>query len=179
MHPENRCQSTGALSKLGPMTDHRTGYGPRRFGELARPLLSPALRKQGFAQNEIVTRWRDVVGPLLAARSMPERLRFPQGERSGGTLFIRVESSFALEFQHLTPQILERVNTFYGYRAVAKLVMKQGPIPRPAAKAAKPEKPLGPDEAAGLDHSLAGLRPGPVKDALARLGRRLLAEGKG
>ncbi|MGE0666660.1 MAG: DUF721 domain-containing protein [Sphingomonadales bacterium] len=160
------------------MTEHRTGHGPRRFGELARPLLSPALRRQGFAQNEIVTRWRDVVGPLLAARSMPERLRFPQGERIDGTLFIRVESSFALEFQHLTPQILERVNTFYGYRAVARMVMKQGPVPRPAATRSEAEPGLDAETEAGLGRSLDGLKPGPVKDALARLGRRLLAEEK-
>ena len=160
------------------MTEHRTGHGPRRFGELARPLLSPALRRQGFAQNEIVTRWQDVVGPLLASRSLPERLRFPQGERLDGTLFIRVESSFALEFQHLTPQILERVNAFYGYRAVAKLVMKQGPVPRPPASRREAEAPLDAETQAGLDHSLDGLKPGPVKDALARLGRRLLAERK-
>lgn len=161
------------------MTKNRTGLGPRRFGDLARPLLSPALRKQGFAQNEIVTRWREVVGALLASRSMPERLRFPQGERIDGTLFIRVESSFALEFQHLTPQILERVNTFYGYRAVAKLVMKQGPIPRPAARPAAAEKPLPAETQAGLESSLEGMKPGPLKDALNRLGRRLLADGEG
>ncbi len=160
------------------MTATRTGHGPRRFGDLARPLLSPALRRQGFAQNEIVTRWREVVGPLLASRSMPERLRFPQGERIDGTLFIRVESSFALEFQHLTPQILDRVNTFYGYRAVSRLVMKQGPLPRAAVRRPKAEAPLSPSAETGLRDSLEGLKPGPVKDALARLGRRLLADGK-
>jgi hypothetical protein len=160
------------------MSEHRTGQGPRRFGDLAKPLLSPALRRQGFAQQEIVTRWRDVVGPLLAARSMPERLRFPQGERADGTLFIRVESSFALEFQHLTPQILDRVNTFYGYRAVARLVMKQGPIPRPPPPRGGTAKPLDAAAETGLRDSLEALKPGPLKDALGRLGRRLLADEK-
>lgn len=160
------------------MTDIRTGLGPRRFGDLARPLLSPALRRQGFAQHEIVTRWREIVGALLASRSMPERLKFPQGERLDGTLFIRVESSFALEFQHLTPQILDRVNTYYGYRAVAKLVMKQGPLPRPPPRRADPGRSLGEAGEAELRGSLEGLKPGPVKDALNRLGRRLLAEEK-
>ncbi|MEN3974430.1 DciA family protein [Emcibacter sp. SYSU 3D8] len=160
------------------MTNKRSGHGPRRFGDLARPLLSPALRKQGFAQNEIVTRWRDVVGALLASRSMPERLRFPQGERIDGVLFIRVESSFALEFQHLTPQILEKVNTFYGYRAVAKLVMKQGPIPRAAPRPSVTVAALPAETEAGLARSLDTLKPGPLKEALGRLGRRILADGK-
>jgi hypothetical protein len=158
------------------MTAHRTAAGPRRFGDLARPLLSPALRRQGFAQHEIVTRWREIVGPLLSARSMPERLRFPSSERTGGTLFIRVESSFALEFQHLTPQILERVNTYYGYRAVTKLILKQGPLPRraPPRKASEPALTEALEQ--DLSATLRTLRPGPVRDALDRLGRRLLAD---
>jgi hypothetical protein len=160
------------------MTATRTGHGPRRFSDLARPLLSPALRRQGFAQQEIVTRWSDVVGAMLAARSMPERLKFPQGERVDGTLFIRVESSFALEFQHLTPQILDRVNTFYGYRAVSKLVMKQGPLPRAKVRIAAPDKPLTAEIEAGLRDSLESMKSGPLKDALTRLGRRLLADEK-
>lgn len=160
------------------MTATRTGHGPRRFGDLARPLLSPALRRQGFAQQEIVTRWADVVGAMLAARSMPERLKFPQGERIDGTLFVRVESSFALEFQHLTPQILDRVNTFYGYRAVSKLVLKQGPLPRPAARPRTTDKPLPAEAEAGLRDSLESMKPGPLKDALVRLGRRVLADEK-
>lgn len=158
------------------MTAKRTSTGTRRFGELARPLLTPALRRQGFAQHEIVTRWRDIVGALLASRSLPEKLQFPSAERTGGALFIRVESSFALEFQHLTPQILDRVNTYYGYRAVTKLILKQGPIPRPAPLRRQPPAPLSPEVERDLNESLDALKPGPMRDALARLGRKVLAD---
>jgi hypothetical protein len=138
-------------------------------------LLSPAMRRQGFAQNEIVTRWRDVVGPLLAARSLPEKLRFTGDSRGDGTLFVRVDGSFALEFQHLSPQILERVNTFFGYRAVARLVLRQGPLPRAPGRPSAVEPALPAEVEAALQADLAALRPGPIRDALMRLGRRLLA----
>ncbi|MBI1179969.1 MAG: DUF721 domain-containing protein [Alphaproteobacteria bacterium] len=157
------------------MTGSRTAGGPRRFGDLARPLLSPALRRQGFAQHEIVTRWRDIVGALLAARSMPERLRFQGAERTGGTLFIRVESSFALEFQHLTPQILDRVNTYYGYRAVTKLILRQGPLPRRPAPRPDQTPELTAELRQSLAEALRGVKDGPTREALDRLGRRLLA----
>ena len=153
----------------------RKPSGPRRLGDLAKPILDPALRRQGFAQHEIVTRWRDIVGALLAATSVPEHLRFPSGTRRGGTLYVRVDSSFALEFQHLSTQVLERINTYYGYGAVEKLVIKQGPLPFVFRKKADSPKTLTTFEEADLKDALAALKPGPVRDSLARLGRRVLA----
>ncbi|MFN3232431.1 MAG: DUF721 domain-containing protein [Alphaproteobacteria bacterium] len=152
--------------------------GTRRLGDLARPLLTPAFRRQGFAQQEIVTRWREIVGPLLGKRSVPERLNFPRSQRRGGTLSVLVESAFALEFQHLTPQVLDRVNTYYGYAAVEKLVIRQGPLPRERRTAAKPETELSEKAAAELQADLADMKPGPARDSLARLGKRLLADAE-
>ncbi len=148
--------------------------GIRRLGDVARPLLTPALRKQGFAQHEIVTRWRDIVGPLLGGRSVPERLHFPRGSRKGGTLTVRVDSAFALEFQHLTPQVLDRVNTYYGYGAVEKLAIRQGPIPRPPGSKPRKQAKLTSEMKTDLEETLAEMKPGPTRDSLNRLGQRLL-----
>lgn len=162
------------MSPKRPSPGSKRFGAPRRLGDLARPLLTPSLRRQGFAQHEIVTRWREIVGPLLGDRSLPERLRFPQGTRKGGTLSVLVDSAFALEFQHLTPQILERVNTFYGYTAVEKLVLRQGPVPRPRKKNAPQETTMTAETEADLEKTLADLKPGPLRDTLLRLGKRVL-----
>ena len=47
---------------------------------------------------------------------------------------IRVESAFALELQHLAPVVIERVNAYYGWRCIGKLVLKQGPVRRAEKK---------------------------------------------
>jgi hypothetical protein len=98
-----------------------------------------AFRRFGFVQSSVVSRWREIVGDRYAGVSAPESLRFPQGRRGEGVLTLVVDGAHATMMQHVTPAIIERVNRFFGYPAVARLVMRQGQVePRPVAKAPPP-----------------------------------------
>ena len=86
------------------------------------------LGRHGLAEGGLVTDWAAVVGATIAERSLPLRLSFTGGERREGTLHVRVSGALALELQHLEPQVLERINGYFGYRAVARLRIHQGPV---------------------------------------------------
>lgn len=96
------------------------------------------LGRHGLAEGGLITDWPDIVGPAIAERSLPLRLAFAGGERRNGTLSVRVSGPLALELQHLEPQILERLNSYFGYSAVARLKIQQGPVPTPTARPARP-----------------------------------------
>ena len=53
-------------------------------------------------------------------------------------LTLLVEGAHAPLIQHLTPMIVERVNRFFGYAAIDRIVFKQG---RPPAPRPRPERP--------------------------------------
>jgi len=103
-----------------------------------------AFRKFGFVQFSIVSRWREIVGQRYAAVSSPESIRFPHGRKSGGTLTLVVEGAHAPMMQHVAPAIVERVNMFFGYPAVERIVFRQGIVqaarakPRPAPPSLRP-----------------------------------------
>ncbi|MSO64445.1 MAG: DUF721 domain-containing protein [Alphaproteobacteria bacterium] len=99
----------------------------RPLREIVHTLTKGAFRQHGFAQHEILTRWATVVGDTLAQHTAPERLQFQRG--GGATLTVRCEGSFAPELQHLTPLVIERINAYFGYRAIARLAIVQGPLP--------------------------------------------------
>lgn len=101
----------------------------RALGAATAKVTGPLFRKRGFAEAGILTNWPEIMGHVLAARTMPQRISFPKGERSEGTLYIRVESAWATELQHLSPQVIERINSYFGYRAVAHLALSQGTVP--------------------------------------------------
>ena len=85
-------------------------------------LTKKLLGQAGFAQIEIVKNWHNIVGEDLAQNSLPERIDFKKGERSSGTLVLSVSSgAFALEISHISPIIIEKINTYFGYRAVQKI----------------------------------------------------------
>jgi len=127
-----------------PAAKGRARPGPRRFerarGGQARAIsdLMPeigrtAFRKFGFVQSSVVTRWVEIVGPRHAQVCAPESIRFPPGEKADGILQLVVVPAHAPIIQHVIPEIIERVNRFFGYKAVAKVKLRQGAVQAPSA----------------------------------------------
>lgn len=114
----------------------------RAAGELTLGVGGMAFKRFGFVQGAVVARWTEIVGERYAKVSTPESIRFPAGRKSGGTLTLAVEGAHAPLLQHLGPMIMERVNLFFGYEAVAKIVFRQGQAVRKAAPAPARPRPM-------------------------------------
>jgi hypothetical protein len=146
---------------------------PRPLAEVLRKTLTDAFAKQGFASVELVTRWPEIVGTEIAAHSQPEKIQWPRspqarGAPEPGTLMLRVEGPAALEIQHLSDVILERVNQFFGWQAVGGVRLRQAPLSRRAV----PKALRLPDPAtlAHFEANLPEIRDEKLRQALARLG---------
>jgi hypothetical protein len=135
------------MSKRKPVNDDkpRRGYA-RSAGELLGDIGGAACKKFGFVQANVVSRWHEIVGERYGLVSLPESIRFPAGKKSGGTLTLLVEGAHAPLVQHLGPMIIERVNRFFGYEAIARIVFRQGRLPAPAPKRARPQPAAVPKE---------------------------------
>lgn len=154
----------------------------RRIGRpvgLAAPLSKAtraALRRHGFAAGDILSHWREIVGDTLAAQTCPEKLSFAAAE-GGGTLRVRVDGPLGIELQHLAPLVIERINTYYGHRAVARMKLVQGPVAPPASPPPPPRlRPLSPSEERTLDGCVEATADPELREALRALGRRVLAD---
>ena len=78
--------------------------------------------------------------------------------------------------QHAAPQVVERINTYFGFRAVRRLKLVQAPLPpAPAPPAPPQERPLAPAEQEELQAAVAEVDDRPLQEALLGLGRSLLA----
>ena len=122
----------------------------RSIAELMPQAGGAAFRRFGFVQSAVVSRWAEIVGPRYAGVSSPESIRFPAGKREAGVLTLVVEGSHATMMQHVAPAIMERVNRFFGYEAVARVTIRQAagvarrvPAPKPAAPLRPPAAELG------------------------------------
>lgn len=140
---------------------------------LTDTLIDRALKSKGFAQVEVVKRWKDIVGPELAAATLPLRLKFARGERAQGTLVVRVEGAFAPLLQHREHQVVERVNSFFGYQAVARLALEQGPLPA-VKRSHVPVRDLTTEEKHKLDALVGEDGESEVRQALRRLGEAVI-----
>lgn len=145
---------------------------PRPLSAFAGAALNDALKRQGFASAELVARWADIVGTEVAAHSEPLKINWPRQDNEQtpepATLVLRVEGPAAIEIQHLSSVILERVNQFFGWRAIGRLALRQAPLKRRAPKTAL--APPDPAVAARIAESLPQVEDEDLRQALARLG---------
>jgi hypothetical protein len=110
----------------------------RAVSELLPDIGGAAFRKFGFVQSSIVSRWPEIVGERLASASAPESIRFPVGKKQDGTLTLTVKGAHAVMLQHVVPEIIERVNRFFGHAAVARVQIRQGEVIAPAPRRTAP-----------------------------------------
>ena len=106
------------------------GGGAKAIADLMPEIGRAAFRRFGFVQSSVVSRWDEIVGSRYAAVSEPVSIRFPVGKKADGTLEMIVEGAHATMMQHVLPEIIERVNRFFGYAAVARIKMRQGRVSR-------------------------------------------------
>ena len=166
-------------------------YQPARsINGLLPKILKPVLEKRGFPALALVAQWREIAGGTLAAHAVPDRVSWPRrkqpvaaededraarnrrrkpGVRAGGaTLRLRVDPVMALEVEYQKAQILDRINTFFGYQAVTTLKIIQGPVNRPQSGSRAAAAPLPVRD--GLpDLDLTDIEDEKLRQALARL----------
>ena len=157
--------------------------GARRLAELVGPVIDPVVAKRGFASADLIALWPEIVGPTHAAYTEPERIAWPRerdagGEGRPGVLFLRVEGPRAIFVQHELPQIVERINAFFGYAAVGQVRIVQAPVTARASPG-RTEARLAPAEEATLAARLDAVDDDRLRAALDRLGRGVLGSRPG
>ncbi|WP_372004013.1 DciA family protein [Tistrella mobilis] len=148
----------------------------RRLADLVPGLLDRDLRRRGFMAGRIVTDWPQIIGRPLDRVTMPLELKFPPGRRAGGTLIVKVAGPFATEIQMLSHLVIERVNAYFGYGAVERLRIQQGPIPAPRARPHPVAGPLPAAEEHRLGQLVATVPDADLAARLERLGRAVFSK---
>lgn len=162
----------------------KSRYSAAPLGQFLKGLVGASLAKRGLGESSLLTHWADIVGARIAGFAQPIEMQWPprpqrrdpEAPASPATLVLRVDGAFALEAQHSSAIIVERVNAHLGWRCIEKIAFRQGPLDElrrpstrkkaPSASArAKAEALAAPIEAQGL------------REALAKLGARIIDNG--
>jgi len=143
----------------------------RSLADLTQALMADAFARQGFASREIVTRWPEIAGAQIAAFAEPVKIqwrRVPDGEPPvPATLILRVQGPAAIEIQHQSAVILERVNRFFGWQAIGKIALRQAPLTQKPTKS-RPQRDAAAE--ARVAETLTDVADDDLRRALSRLG---------
>lgn len=163
-------------------TPKRQARGFLAAAHCAKRAVGEAAASRGFAEPQVLTRWAEIVGDHLAGLCLPVKVTYARDRSLGATLLIRVEGARAPEVEHLAPRILERVNQFYGYRAIARVRLTQTTaspgFAEPAPAFTPPAATPGPAEENRAAELARGIEDDGLRAALARMGAHVLARSR-
>lgn len=155
-HGAGMASDEGA-SKKGSDEARRFYGGPRSIGALLPAVTRPAFRSRSAGAAQLMADWPAIVGPALAAVSVPRAL-------NRGSLTLACSGPVAMELQHLSAQLAERINAHYGRVMVEQLRFVQAAAAVLAKVAARPKLQ------ATVPVEIPDMKDGALRDALAALG---------
>ncbi len=149
----------------------RRGYGglSTLAGEVRR-LTRPILGKRGFTGVDILAGWSEILGEELARGVVPEKLTFAKDARTNGTLHVKTSGgAFAILFEHQKAKVIARINTYFGYPAVARIQITQGSLPPPKPQPAPVADTAAPEREQALRAKLAHIQDDALREKLIRI----------
>ena len=172
--------SSGQYAAMMPSRPQPKRPWSQPLADFVPKILDPAVARQGFGESALLLEWEEIVGERIASISQPVRLQWPPAgmkrdplePRPPAALVLRVEPGFGLEIQHVSAVLLDRINAHLGWRCIGALKIRQERIERASVSPKRP--PEDPCARAEAERRVAGVQDEPLRDALARLGARVL-----
>ena len=125
-------------------TESKRTFVPKKIGDTLGKVNKIFSKKYGKIEFLILSKWPQIVGSFFAEHSEPDKITrvtedFDEFDQPifKNFLKVRVSPAAAVEFQHYRDTIIEKINSFFGYKAIADLRLQQNFIPKK-----KNEQPL-------------------------------------
>lgn len=166
-------------------TASRSASRPRRrkamdrIGAALPPLIGKACRNQGFTQQSLITRWREIVGGDIADYALPIKLRRTRGRGCGAMLEVAAEGGYATQIKHIEPILVERINTYFGRRAVDRIAIVQRAMPARRRGLRRRHVSISEECAKMIKSATGDTRDPELREALQRLGEEMVTEKQG
>jgi hypothetical protein len=99
----------------------------RSFSDCFQGFFENVCGGKGFASTRVLTFWGSIVGENLAKQCLPVRVDYPKsaGNTNGKLIIAADNGPISTELHHMQPEIIQNVNAFFGYRAVASVKIIQ------------------------------------------------------
>ena len=154
-------------------------HGINRISAMTKTLLKPMIDRYGMVYVNILLDWPSIVGERYAELTCVQQLKFPSDKKTDGVLSIRCVSAAIPILQASSPQIIERLNQYFGYRAIvqirfqAGLVLKKAPPKKTIA-----DKPLSTEANEKINTIINDVTNDDLRLALQRLGEGIFKEAE-
>ncbi|MCM1324567.1 MAG: DUF721 domain-containing protein [Acetobacter sp.] len=163
-------------------SDERHSRELESLGSVFIPIMKDVMSAEDFVEADILLRWLDIIGEEIAGFCNPLKTKFDI-KKNERTLFVEVPvGGFALELRHQEDYILEKINAYFGYKAVHKLNINQNAnmkLRSVIRLKKKNEERLNKDEEQYLEELTSEIKDEKLREILIKLGKSVILANKG
>ncbi|RCL01911.1 MAG: hypothetical protein JSC188_000528 [Candidatus Tokpelaia sp. JSC188] len=159
---------------------NRVNRGFLPLSEMISQVVDPTLLKRAGFNIQLLENWPEIVGSDIAETTRPLRIIWPHrmiGEDTfkAATLMVACEAFSAIRLQHESTEVIQRINTFFGFSAVMRLKIKQKSI-RSTKRPLRQAVPIDMEQKKYLEQIVANIKYQPLRLALFDLGKEILSD---
>ncbi len=168
-------------------SESKRAFVPKKIGDSVTKINKNYSSKFGKIEFLIMSKWNQIVGPFFADHSEPDKISritedFNEFDQPiyKNFLHIRVSPAAALEFQHYKDTIIEKINSFFGYKAIADLRLQQNFIPRKKTKRNVNlfNEDLSEEEKASIKSEIDNIQNKELEKSIVNLGASIKRDNK-
>ena len=157
------------------------------IGDTIKKINRNFTSKFGKIEFIIHSNWSKIVGSYFCKHTEPKNIsRMPDYENDlGETIYknylkVEVTPAVALEFQHFKDTIIEKINSYFGYKAISDLRLQQNFVPEKKIKSNINlfNQELSEEEKAKIKSEINNIKDKELEKSIVNLGASINREDK-
>ena len=145
----------------------------KKVGNSLPKIIDKNIKKKNFIEISLIKKWREIIGDDIAKFCWPIKIRFSEINNLNGIIFLKTMRGKSMEIEFKNEEIIEKLNQYFGYKAIAKISVVQDFDIKDAYKEDKITKKRGKKVQSKVINKI---KKNNIKTALKKLNKTLFGQ---
>ena len=159
-------------------SESKRTFIPKKIGETLKKVNRSYSAKFGKIEFLILSKWPQIVGTFFADHSEPDKISRITNDFNEfdepiykNFLHVKVSPAAAVEFQHYKDTIIEKINSYFGYKAISDLRLQQNFVPKKNIKLKKSkDRTISSEEFDNIRNNIDKIQDKDLEKSIVNLG---------
>ena len=145
----------------------------KKIGNSLPKILDKNIKEKNFVEVSLIKKWREIIGDDIAKFCWPIKITFSDIKNSNGLIFLKTKRGRSMEIEFKNEEIIEKLNQYFGYKAISKISVVQDFDIKDAYKEDKITKKRGKKVQSKVINKI---KKNNIKTALKKLNKTLFGQ---
>ena len=97
----------------------------KKVGKSLPKVIDKNIKERNFVEITLIKQWKEIIGQDIAKYCWPIKIVFSGIKNSNGIIFLKTKRGRSMEIEFKNDEIIEKLNQYFGYKAINKISVVQ------------------------------------------------------